>query len=484
MGQHLHADEASWGALLSGRNGMLALVLTGGVALHAINIYLTTTLLPTIVSDIGGLSFYAWNTTLFVVASIIGTVLASRFLQRGVYFAYGLAAGFMFLGCLIASLAPSMPVLLAGRFLQGLGGGAFIALSYAMIPLVFEEKLWSRAFALTSGMWGVATLCGPAVGGLFAEYSDWRTAFMVMLPILIVYVVLVIKMLPASKDESSVNGLPVWQLLFLIIAVLSISLASTAKALSIQGGYLLIALVGFVFLVLQEKRSENKLLPTDVLKPSSTLFAIYLTFFLLLASSSSEIFMPYFLQNLHLLSPLAAGYIAALKALGWSLSELYSARFMDEKAERIVQYSPALIVLGLALMFVIVPETSDQSIASLVLISVALLIAGFGIGAAWPHLTTFALAAAPKEEQALTASSMTTVMMFASAFGSAVAGMIANVRGFNTSFEQVIVADAALWLFASFVFVAIAALIVSQFVVRRRGKYIRAQQVINYNTGT
>ncbi|MBA5791107.1 MFS transporter, partial [Escherichia coli] len=65
--------------------------------------------------------------------------------------------------------AQTMPWMLAGRTAQGFGGGILFALSYALIRVVFDARLWSRAMAMVSGMWGVATLCGPAIGGIFAE---------------------------------------------------------------------------------------------------------------------------------------------------------------------------------------------------------------------------------------------------------------------------------------------------------------------------
>ncbi|MGH6762681.1 MAG: hypothetical protein ACRECW_13965 [Phyllobacterium sp.] len=62
---------AGWGVLLGGKNGVYALTLAGGVTLHALNMYIATTVMPSVVVDIGGLNFYAWTTTLFVMASIL-----------------------------------------------------------------------------------------------------------------------------------------------------------------------------------------------------------------------------------------------------------------------------------------------------------------------------------------------------------------------------------------------------------------------------
>ncbi len=73
--------QGKWADLLSGSNALLTIALTGGVALHAINIYIVTTILPSVVNDIGGLEYYAWNTTLFVATSIVGSALSSKILD-------------------------------------------------------------------------------------------------------------------------------------------------------------------------------------------------------------------------------------------------------------------------------------------------------------------------------------------------------------------------------------------------------------------
>ena len=145
-----------------------------------------TTILPSVVQDIGGLDLYAWNTTLFVVASILGSALSARLLGGyGARSAYLVASLFFIAGAALCALAPSMPVMLAGRTVQGFGGGLIFALSYAMINLVFEQRLWPRAMALISAMWGIATLvgrrwaafslnCTPGVGPSAFCCRSWR----------------------------------------------------------------------------------------------------------------------------------------------------------------------------------------------------------------------------------------------------------------------------------------------------------------------
>src|SRR3546814_14123388 len=78
----MQTSSSSWHELLWGRNGLRSFALAGGVALHAINIFIATTILPSVVQDIGGLEYYAWNTTLFVAASILGSSCAPIGIRR------------------------------------------------------------------------------------------------------------------------------------------------------------------------------------------------------------------------------------------------------------------------------------------------------------------------------------------------------------------------------------------------------------------
>lgn len=146
----------SWRELLGPRFAPVATVLAGGVLLEASNVYLTTSLLPTIVDDIGGADYYAWTMTTFLVASVITSMLVSRTLTtRGAVSAYTMAFLLFAAGSAVRALSPSMAVLLVGRAVQGLGGGLLAGLGYVLIQRALPGRLWARGAALVSTMWGV-----------------------------------------------------------------------------------------------------------------------------------------------------------------------------------------------------------------------------------------------------------------------------------------------------------------------------------------
>lgn len=472
--------KIGWAALLSGMNGVRSLALAGGVVLHAINVYIATTILPSVVKDIGGIDYYAWNTTLFVAASILGSALSARLLigmgPRGAYiFAALVFAG----GTLICAISPSMPVMLIGRLIQGLGGGFLFALSYAMIRLVFDEALWPRAMALVSGMWGVATLIGPAIGGIFAELGVWRVAFWSLIPVAALFALLAVAVLPKHSTSGSERArLPLAQLALLTAAVLAVSAGSVSPALAWNIVGLAAATILTALLIGVESRARHRLLPTGAFRITTALGAIYATMSLLaVAVTSGEIFVPLFLQVLHHQSPLAAGYIAALMAAGWTLGSIASAGASGKGIDRAIVAGPILGLSGMAALTVLMPTESDGGWLALAPICLALVAIGLGVGLAWPHLLTRVFQVAPDGEQDLASASITTVQLFATALGAALAGMVASVAGLTDPGGIAGTASAALWLFGIFAFPPILGVLTALRVVRLHSKAREGRQV-------
>ena len=470
------ASSATWSELFSGRNGWRALALTGGVALHAVNVHIVTTVLPSVVNEIGGLDWYAWSTTLFVVGSILGATLSVRLLARLGPRGACLAALVVFsAGSMACALAPAMPWLLAGRTVQGLGGGLLAALSYALIQLVFAPRLWPRAVALVSGMWGVATLCGPAVGGLFAQAGHWRWAFWSLLPLAAVQALLVaVQLRPAAgvrhERPSAMPRIPALQIGLLAASVLVIAASEFLSALAWQAAGVALGLALGVAATRIDRRAAVRLLPTGAYALRTPMGAIYASVVLLLIGTTTEIFVPYFLQLLHGHSPLSAGYLTAAMAGGWSAGSLLSSGRSGAGADRMLRAGPVACTLGLAALALLLPAPGRFAPGlEMLLAAIALAAVGLGVGIGWPHLVTRVMSLAPAGQEGLASASITTVQLYGMAVGAAVAGLVANAAGLSEPGGAAGARSAAAWLFASFAFApALAAWLVVRFVAARR----------------
>ncbi|MEM9633686.1 MAG: MFS transporter [Pseudomonadota bacterium] len=458
------SDQARWSDVLWGTHAPVSAVLAGGIILHAVNINISATMLPSIVSEIGGQGLYAWNATLFTLAAILSAAVTGKIFQRlGAKAAFALSGVIFAVGSLITAAAPSMPVMLVGRSIQGIGGGMMFTLCYSMIVFAYPERLWSRAVALLSGTWGIAMLFGPAVGGMFAEYDAWRGGFASLLPVTGLYILLAWRMLPSIRKElSPAAPIAFGQLALLAGSVLAISTASlSASPLGAILGVVLSVLMVLV-LMRREKTAQVRLFPRGAMLPGSPLFLAFAVMSLLIFCVNAEFFMPFFLQRLHGLSPLLAGYIAALVSIGWASSEVYSAKFTGNAMHRTVLAGPVVMLAGTLALALATPMHAAAGAGLTTVLALALILVGVGIGVSWPHLNTFALQFTDEAEKENAASALSTIQMFAVSFGTAVAGLVANLSGFNNKNDIGATANSSIWLFVTFAGVAVLSAVASR----------------------
>lgn len=448
----------SWRALLGPRNLGAATVLAGGVALYATNEFLTISLMPSAVAEIGGQRYYAWVTTVYLVASVAAATTVSATLARvGPRSAYLGALTVFGAGSVLCAVAPTMELLLVGRTVQGAAGGLLAGLGYAVINAALPRALWTRASALVSAMWGVGTLLGPAAGGLFAQFASWRWAFGALVVLTIAMTVLVPLALPGRSAASgtTVIRIPVWSLLLLGTAALLVSVAGIPSDLPLTVALLAAAVALVVVFLVVDRRlaARASVLPPTAFRPGPLKW-VYLTLGLLMAATMVDMYVPLFGQRLAHLAPLTAGFLGVALAVGWTASEIVSAS-VDRRASvvRIVLAAPLVMAVGLGAGAVLVRDGMPGWLTLLWALTLA--VAGTGIGMAWPHLSVWAMSGVDDPaEGPVAAAAINTVQLICGAFGAGVAGVIVN-RAAGAD------AAAARWLFAGFAALAVVGVIAS-----------------------
>jgi MFS family permease len=461
--------QDGWLELLRGGNAARSAVVGGGMIIHAISTFIVVTILPSVVREIGGLRFFAWSTTLYVLASLLGGALCARLLGRvGARASYRVALPVFALGTLVCALAPSMPVLLAGRLIQGLGAGTLSALSFSMVRTLFDEALWSRALSLTSAAWGVATLAGPAIGGVFAQYGAWRAAFWAVFALVPFLLALVERSLPRdlTRPDSPPTRLALVNLCVLAGSALAVTIGSSASQVSANAAGVAMALTGLALFVRLEA-SGTRLLPHGACNPATALGAAYAAMMLLVIGFTTEIFVPYFLQVLHGMTPLHAGYLSALMSAGWSIGAIGGSSQATSGVRALLIAGPLLLTGALVGMFLLVPQPGMLGDAQLWVIGACLFAQGLGIGTAWPHLCAQVFVFAPEAEKDLAATSITIVIMIANALGSALGGMVTNLAGMTNPGGPAGALSAAAWLFGTYTLAPLLAFLAVRVVLAR-----------------
>jgi len=449
----------SWGVLLGRRHLGTVTLLAGAVGLYATNEFLTMSLLPDTVAEIGGQRLYAWVTTLYLVGSVAAATTVSAVVRRvGPRWAFLGGLAVFAVGSAICAIAPDMAVLLVGRTVQGTAGGLRADLGYAMINVALPRPLWTRASAVVSAMWGVATLVGPAIGGLFAQFGLWRWAFAAMVALTAAMAALVPLVLPAETVTGTVPRLriPVWSLLLLGTAALAISVAEVPRTAAPTAALLGAAVVLVAVFVAVDRRQSAAVLPPSTFG-AGPLKWVYLTMAALMCTAMVDMYVPLFGQRLAQLTPVAAGFLGATLAVGWTVSELLSAS-LRRRRTIVVAVAAAPLVMAVGLAMAAMTRATDAPAVLVAAWVVALLMAGTGIGMAWPHLAAWAMSVvADPAEGAVAAAAINTVQLIAAAFGAGLAGVIVNTADNHTAGGDLLAARAVFAMFAAVALIGVAA---------------------------
>jgi MFS family permease len=447
--------EAGWSALLAPRLALPLGVLLGGVLLHSMNVLVTATLLPSIVADVGGANLMSWATTAFVASSIVAAtstgVVSSAVGNRRAFCA---GAVIYAAGAVLCALAPSIGNVIAGRFVQGLGGGLISALAYILVRNIFPEVLWPRVFGLFAGVWSVSVPTGPLIGGLFAAYGNWRGAFFAITGVGGLLAVAAWFILPANAASGDVAKpkVPGLRVALICAAIALLSLASVSMGPASKSAFIAAAIGTFVLMFRIDRGASVALLPSDAFSlRSETGAGLWMVLLLSIAYTPLAIYAPLFLQRLHGLRPMTAGYMVAGTSLAWTAAALTVASLSDEWRRRLIVSGPIAMAAGLVgVGLLMAPGPAAALLPPIASI-------GIGIGVCWAFIAQRIMTGARHGEENIAAASVATVQQAGIAFGAAIAGLVANANGLDDGLHPSAILRAAFWVPIAFVVAPLAA---------------------------
>ncbi len=420
----------------------------------AFNLFITATALPSVLTDIGGLAFYAWATIAYSVTSIVGSAASSAVARRwGSRGGLVIANSLFILGIAACAAAPTMGVLVAGRAVQGVGGGMVTGVVHAMVREVFPAPLWPRMLARISVAWGVAALTGPFVGGVLAQLGLWRAGFWATIPFVAGVAAMAWRLLPtrrrpAARDER----VPLGRLLLVCAAVLFLALVANVSGAASRIVLLAATAAAVAGALHLDGRAATRLFPSGMLSLRRPLGRCFWMIFLIAMSASPiSIYMALLLQTVHGASPAVAGYVFAGHSIGWTSAAVVTARIPAGGVRAALVGGPLLMAAGLAALFFIMPRGPVAVIAAVIFAE------GMGIGLCWAHVSHVVLGSARAGEEEATAALIPSTQLFAIAFGGALSAIIAAAAGLTREVSPAVAAAAGQALFGVFAFGALTA---------------------------
>ncbi|MFC4948159.1 MDR family MFS transporter [Pseudonocardia sp. GCM10023141] len=208
------------------RNLIVGAILLG-MLLAALDQTIVATALPTIVSDLGGGSHLSWVVTAYLLAETIMTVLIGKFGDLfGRKRAFVVSVALFMIGSFFAGWADSMTTLIIFRAVQGLGGGGLMVTATAVIADVVPLRERGKYQGFIGAAFGVSTVAGPLLGGLFVDHLSWRWSFYVNLPFGALVLIIALIALPAVRA----TGKPRIDYFGFVLIVLGLYLMSSLDA--------------------------------------------------------------------------------------------------------------------------------------------------------------------------------------------------------------------------------------------------------------
>lgn len=414
-----------WRDLVSkGRGPALALTLLGCWVVAADSL-VTATIMPSVGANLDGYSWFGWAGSGFMTGLFVAGASAGWLAERIGLRAAMILAGIVFaLGCAMSAAAPNIALFLAGRVVQGAAAGWIGGLIYVAMALLFPGRHLPRVFALCTGVWGIATLAGPLLGGFFADAGLWRGVFWLFAAQSILFAAASWHLIPPPSGLVTDSPLPLLTMLMVTTGIAAVATAGVTggtmfPALLLTGG---LAFLAVAFAI--DRTSANALLPRR--SGAFPLGVAYLTYFATTAAGTAfALYAPAMLQISAKLSALEAGYIVAIEALAWTMASL-------GVSGAPASWQPRLIILGTIAILagnIGIPLSMERE--SLFAIGVFAAFLGGGFGMSYAFLGQRVIASFDDASRGRGSAAIGTARNAGGAIGAAIAGVGANAAGFG-----------------------------------------------------
>lgn len=407
-------EVATKGGVLSPKYLATTLGTVAVIVLVAFETMAVITVMPDVSDALDGRRLYALGFAAPLASGVIGMVLAGMWSDRAGPGKPLLAALAVFAaGLLVAGVAPTIEVFVAGRFLQGMGGGASMVVLYVLVGILYPARLQASLFAAYAAAWVLPSFFGPLLAAAVSDAFGWRWVFIgTVVLVAAVTAVLARRALSVPRSEGApmhASLQPLWWALLAAAAVMGVRLFTQPVAALACAVVVLFALA--------------KLLPAGTLRLGRGLGSVISTRGLLAGSFfTAQAYVVLMFEEQWGMDATTAGFVLAAVGVVWWLGSTVQARNSEKAHVVVMSAGTAVLSASLVAMTAVIGFDASQWLAAL-----AFVVAAAGMGLAYPRTTVAMLAFSSDADRGSNSAAINAADSMGAALSIAVAGLIMGV---------------------------------------------------------
>ncbi|WP_028402989.1 MDR family MFS transporter [Ectobacillus panaciterrae] len=387
------------------------------------------TAMPRIVGDLGGLSMMTWLTTAYLLTSTTVVPIAGKLadlLGRRAVYVTGLI---LFMGAsALCGMAHNMTELIIYRGLQGIGGGVLMPMAMIVVGDLFTGKQRAKFQGVFGGIYGLASVIGPQIGGWIVDSLNWKWVFYINLPVGILATILITMGLKGRKHTGPIN-FDIAGMFTMIVGIVSLLLALSFGGKDYDWdswqilGLFALAVIGLVSFVIVETKAKEPILPMYLFKNRTFTFLNLIGFFMAVGMFGAITFVPFFMQGIVGVSATESGTVMAPMMISMIITSVIGGQLVYKVGIKPQILAGMLIMAGGFFLL----TTMDMGTSKLIAISYMAII-GMGMGLVMPILTLALQESFSKEELGIVTSSSQFFRSIGGTFGITILGAAMNSK--------------------------------------------------------
>jgi EmrB/QacA subfamily drug resistance transporter len=339
--------------------------------LAALDQTVVSTALPTMVGDLGGLSYLSWVVTAYLLTSTVAGPLYGKFGDLyGRKIVLQVAIAVFLVGSALCGIAQNMLQLIIFRALEGAGGGGLIVITIAVIGDLIPPRERGRYQGFFGAVFGVATIVGPLVGGFFVDHLSWRWIFYINLPTGILALAVIAAVLPSHSTRRQhavdyVGALLLTAALSAVILFTGLGGTTFPWTSPVMIGLMAASIAGAIAFIAVETRAREPILPMSLFANRNFAVASSVGLIVGLSLFGAVTFLPIYLQVVKGVSPSISGLLLMPMMLGMLATSVISGRLISRfgRYKLFPVLGTAIMTFGLGALSLLAIESGDWQTA-------------------------------------------------------------------------------------------------------------------------